>query len=130
MIAAAFLVAIQAASAAPLPPADWHALPPLRYLRTAEPGPDLSAFVRAEVRSGRCARAVATPGGWMLTVELAVLATPQALVRRVVPRAIDCPAVEQYAAGLVSSRVRGNLDVSGAQQDGWYRTALTFSWPA
>ena len=130
MIAGLLLLAAQATPAAPLPPADWRALPPLRYLRPTESGSDLSAFVRAEVRAGRCARALASPGGWSLTVELAVLATPQALVRRVVPRAIGCPAVEQYAAGLVSSRVRGNLDVSDASQDGWYRTALTFTWPA
>ena len=129
MILAALLALAQASPVVPLPPTDWSSLPPLRYVRPAPPDADLSAFVRSEVAAGHCPRAVAAPGGWTLTVEIAVQTNAQDQVRRVVPRAMDCPAVEQYAAGIVSSMARGNI-YTGDAQDGWYRTSLTFTWRA
>jgi hypothetical protein len=48
-------------------------------------------------------------------------------VRTVVPRAIQCATVEQYAAGLAAGFARGNLlPRNGTEQ--WYKTSLTFSW--
>ena len=128
MMLAALFIALQGAPAAPLPPVDWSNLPTLRYARPVDQTANLSAFVRAEVKAGHCPRATANPDGWTLTVDMAVLATPQQTVRRIVPRAIDCAAVEQYAAGIVSSLVRGNIDTTGTTVDGWYRTSLTFTW--
>ena len=46
-------------------------------------------------------------------------------IRAVVPRAIECPTVEQFVAGLVISSARNNLRQPSA---GWYRTALSFAW--
>ncbi len=46
-------------------------------------------------------------------------------VRAVVPRAIDCPTVEQFAAGLVTSMSRANLREA---PEGWYRATLSFIW--
>ncbi|MEG3165072.1 hypothetical protein U1701_10735 [Sphingomonas sp. PB2P19] len=141
MIAALFLLAqlappvavpTQSTSAAQIAPQDWSTLPILRLRRPASSSDlsarDLSAFVRAEVAAGRCAAATSSIQGWSLTIDLAVLATPAGRVRRVTPRAIHCPTVEQYAAGLVLGSARDNVDVRGALTDTWYRTNMTFAW--
>lgn len=121
---------IAGASSLPMPPQDWSVLRPLPLNRDADGGANLSSFVRAEVKAGRCLAATAAPEGWTLKVDVAVLVGPAAQPRRVVPRAITCPAVEQYAAGLVSSMARGNIAAAAIEPDTWYRTSLTFSWPA
>lgn len=114
---------------APLaPPQDWSTLPILRVRRAATDLPDLSTFVRAEVDAGRCAAATVSPQGTVLKLDLAVLATPEGQVRRITPRAINCPTVEQYAAGLVLGSTRDNVDVRGGLADTWYRTTMTFAW--
>lgn len=117
------------ASPLPMPPQDWSALRPLPLTREPDEGANLSSFVRAEVKAGRCAAATAVTQGWVLKIDLAVLIGPGAQPRRVVPRAIACPSVEQYAAGLISSMARGNISPA-TDTDVWYRTSLTFSWPA
>ena len=122
-----FALLSQAMVPGPLPPQDWTTLRPLPYSRDTEDGGDLADFVRAEVRSGRCNAALQGSSGWSLRVDVAVLVTSGHL-RRVVPRAIQCPAVEQYAAGLVSSMARGNIAATTIGADGWYKTSLTFTW--
>ena len=120
---------LQVALPAPsLPPPDWSLLPTLRYVRSPAESPALADFVRAEVRGGRCAAQRPTETGWAITVDIALLVSPAGAIRRSVPRAIDCPSVEQYAAGLVSSRARGNVATDTIATDTWYRTALTFAW--
>ena len=51
-------------------------------------------------------------------------------MRRVTPRAIDCPTVEQFAAGLLLGAARNNVDLRGAATDSWYRTTMVFAWKA
>lgn len=109
-------------------PSDWTTLPPLEYVRPAPDDPALATFVRAEVQAGHCAAARPAPGGWTLNVDVAVFVQSSGMVRRTVPRAIACPSVEQYAAGLVFSRARGNVVTDTSARDGWYRTTLTFAW--
>lgn len=116
------------ATSAPLPPQDWTALPILRVRRASVDTPDVSAFVRGEVAAGRCASAVRMPQGWSLKIDLALLATPEGHVRRITPRAIACPTVEQYAAGVLLGSARDNVDPRGATTETWYRTSLTFAW--
>ncbi len=115
--------------ASTLPPQDWSTLPVLRIRGQATTLANTSAYVHDEVVAGRCAHAVRTTQGWALTVDLAVLITPDGRVRRVTPRAIDCPTVEQYAAGVILG-ARDSIDVVDADTDTWYRTSLTFAWGA
>ncbi|WP_235199753.1 hypothetical protein [Sphingomonas sp. RIT328] len=117
-------------SAPPMPPQDWSQLRPLPYSRDPDDGGTLSSFVRAEVKAGRCNAATLSAQGYVLKVDLAVLVGPGGTPKRVVPRAIACPSVEQYAAGLVSSMARGNVTPGDTDADSWYRTSLTFTWPA
>lgn len=126
-----WFMAAQLAGASPLamPPQDWGALRTLPSMRDADDGPGLSSFVWSEVQSGRCAAATPAAGGWTLRVDLAVLFSTAGQPRRIVPRAIGCPSVEQYAAGLVSSMVRGNVPPGAIEPGSWYRTSLTFAWP-
>ncbi len=112
------------------PPQDWSTLPPLRMRKSATALANTSAYVHGEVAAGRCAHVVRTAQGWTLTIELAVLSTPQGRIRRVTPRAIDCPTVEQYAAGVILGSARDSLDLSDAETDAWYRTSMTFAWGA
>lgn len=119
----------------PAPPRDWSGLPELRVRSapsegTNVPASDISAFVRTEVTSGRCAAATRLSEKWALKVDLVVLATPKGQVRRISPRAIDCPTVEQYAAGLLLGTARGKVDARGADSDTWYKTSITFAWNA
>ncbi|MEE2916574.1 MAG: hypothetical protein VYB32_05825, partial [Pseudomonadota bacterium] len=82
------LLAQAAMVAAINPPGDWSGLAPLPIQRPAAPARALSQFVRDEVAAGRCAAAVATPRGYALSVDLAVLVGAGGQVRRIVPRAI------------------------------------------
>lgn len=125
-----WLLAAQLAGASPMPmpPQDWSALRPLPKTRDADDGAGVSAFVRSEVQAGRCHAATTTPAGSTLKVDLAVLLAAPGQPRRIVPRAIGCPAVEQYAAGLVSSMVRSTSPAAPVDAGSWYRTSLTFSW--
>ena len=125
----ALLLVLQAVTSAPaVLPTDWAALPPLQYFRPTPDDPALANFVRGEVQAKRCAAARPAPGGWALTVDVAVLVQASGMVSRTVPRAINCPSVEQYAAGLVFSRARGNVAPDAGARDGWYRTTLSFAW--
>lgn len=113
-----------ASPAPPALPADWSALPRLGTLpRTADA---LSDYVRDEVRAGRCAAAVDTPAGQQVSVELVVLVSGEGAVRRILPRAIGCATVEQYATGLASRLIRRTLAAPGS--DTWYRATLDFAW--
>jgi hypothetical protein len=96
--------------------------------RSATTQANTSTYVHGEVLAGRCDKAVRTESGWTLTLDLAVLATPQGRLRRVTPRAIDCPTVEQYAAGVLVGTPRDSLDLGDPQGDTWYRTSMTFAW--
>ena len=113
-----------------LPPQDWSNLPILRVRQPTTMLANTSAYVHGEVLAGRCTKAVRTVQGWTLTVDLAVLTTPEGRVRRVTPRAIDCPTVEQYAAGVILGLARDSIYASDAKSVVWYRTSLTFAWGA
>lgn len=120
------LLLAQALAAPPAVPVDVRVLPTLALVQPGQLSPSASDFVRDEVRAGRCAAAVATPRGQMLTVDLAVLVVEGGQVRRLLPRAIGCSTVEQYASGLVSRLIRENMPASRAA--GWYRTSVAFHW--
>ena len=124
------LAALLGATVPDRPPPDWSTLPPLALRHAADPAAAPFAFVRDEVVQGRCAAALHDRAGWTLAVDVAVLATADGIVRRVVPRAIGCPTVEQYAAGLVWSGARDHIDPLPGGGDRWYRTRLTFAWPS
>lgn len=111
------LLAAQGVAAAPAPPADWSALPPLRYRHTPELPPAADAFAQGEVAAGRCT----APHGRPLHVEIAVLVGPGG-AERVVPRAIGCATVEQFASGLVTRFTRDNVDPEDAP--GWRVTSV------
>lgn len=115
--------AISTAPAMAPPPQDWTRLPPLVLLRPVAQTPEASAFVSGEIRAGRCAHE-----GFGMTIDMAVFVAPGGQVRRIVPRAINCPTVEQYASGILLSMARGNVDTPTASGEGWYRTSITFTW--
>ena len=116
------ILAQTAASALPAPPTDWSVLPELTASRNWSSDPRLSDFVRDEVAAGRCA--VANAG--RLDVDLAIFVNAAGRVRRIVPRAIGCPTVEQYASGLASQMLR--RAVATPETGGWYRTTIRFAW--
>jgi len=123
----AFLLMMQAAATA-LPPSDWAALPPLRLAAAPDYSGVMTRFVRDEVAAGRCA--VAPAGGKaVVRLDLAVLvANGSNQLLRVVPRAINCPTVEQFAAGVVEKAARGNIVGPPPAGDAWFRTTITLSW--
>lgn len=124
MIAAiALAVAVQATP----PRIDWPSLAPLPYRAEPQITPDMLAFVASEVTTRRCPLAIGP--GLALTVDVAVLVDAQDNIRTTVPRAIQCPTVEQYAAAMVAGAARGNLLPRRASADQWYRTTVTFAWP-
>lgn len=108
-------------------PNDWSALAPLPYVKAPEIAPTLSNFVAAEIAAGRCAVPKPTDGHYVVQVDVATLVTPEGTIRRTTPRAIDCPTVEQYSAGLVESFARANLR-TGSGGDQWYRATIVFDW--
>lgn len=102
------------------PPADWSMVPPLPWRVEPQTSPELSAFVRRTIAVERC-----PIDDTRVTVPVAVFLRPDGLPRAVVPWAINCSAVEQFAAGLVSTLVRNNVRMPAS---GWYRTTITFDW--
>ncbi|WP_230771396.1 hypothetical protein [Sphingomonas sp. Leaf4] len=142
MIALALFALAQPGSAVPPAPAapvetpvvprtiDWAALPPLPYRHVPRPTPRMTRFVATELRRTACPMPVAVGGRVQVQVDVAVLIGVDGLVRATIPRAIDCPTVEQYAAGLVVSFARGNLVPRLVSEGAWYRASLAFDWAA
>lgn len=124
MIAA---LALLVAGANPTTPVDWAKLPQLPYRAAPQVSAPMNAFVQHEIAVGRCAAAAPARTDNQLQIDLAVLVDATGLVRTAVPRAIQCPTVEQYAAGLVTSFARNNLLETAAGAEQWYRTSLSFA---
>ncbi len=103
---------------------DWNALPPVPFRAPPIVTPDMASFVGREVRLRNCP--VATPGP--LQVDVAVMVGEGGDIRTVVPRAIQCPSVEQYAAALVAGFARNNLLPRPGASEQWYRATLSFDW--
>jgi hypothetical protein len=124
----ALFLALQAAVLLPAPPTDWSALPPLRLSTTPDYAALMTQFVRAEVAAGRCAAPPAVAGKVSIKVDMVVLISRSGETLRIVPKAINCPTVEQFAAGVVQKAARGNIAGAPPSTDGWYRTGMTLSW--
>ena len=101
---------------------DWDGLPPLPYRAPPLVTAEMHAFVGREVRARKCPRR-----GREMRVDIAVLIDEAGGIRTTVPRAINCPSVEQYAAALVAGFARGNLLPRMASGEQWYRTSLSFT---
>ncbi|MCD2322490.1 hypothetical protein LQ953_00495 [Sphingomonas sp. IC-56] len=104
----------------------WDTLPALPYRAAPQITPDMSSFVQREAVSRKCPR----PQASAITVEVAVLVDQRGGIRTTVPRAIGCPTVEQYAAALIAGFALNNLLPRTGTGEQWYRTAVTFTWPA
>jgi len=124
MIALALL--LQATTDAPPPPSDWATLAPMPYVAAPAVTAPLVKFVADEVAAGRCAVPKPADGHYVVKVDVAALIDEDGTLRRAVPRAIDCPTVEQYSAGLVTSFARANLN--GGPAPMWYRATLVYDW--
>ena len=126
-----FLFVVQATAQlmGPPLPADWQALAPLPYIAVPQVTPAMIQFVAGEVATGRCNTPRAGDGHYYMRVDVAALVSGDGVVRKVLPRAIDCPTVEQYSAGLVIGFARDNLRMHGeSAADQWYRTTLSYDW--
>ena len=121
-------LALQVAASAPAPPADWSKLPSLRLSTTPDYGALMTKFVRDEVAAGRCAAPPPMAGKVSLTIDMAVLVSPKGEAVSIVPKAIGCPTVEQFAAGVVQKAVRGNFAGAPPASASWYRTGMTLTW--
>ncbi|WP_236697437.1 hypothetical protein [Sphingomonas sp. Leaf357] len=109
-------------------PADWSGLAPMPYVKPPEVAKSLSNFVAAEIAAGRCPIVRPADGHYVVKVDIATLVGTDGTVRRTVPRAIQCPTVEQYSAGLILSFARANLRHGTAAGDQWYRATIVFDW--
>jgi len=120
-----------APTASPPPPAsaDWAALDPIPYRQPPHISQAMDAFVANEIGSGRCKIARPADGHYVVTLDVIVQVTGDGVIHRAVPRAIDCPTVEQYGVGLITGFARANIQ-PGAAPDHWYRTTMVFDWQA
>lgn len=131
-IALAFALTVTPAMAQTLPPVtpqrtiDWNALPPLPLNQPPRIVPAMSQFVAREIRLRQCPPPTRSGSGWRLALDLAVLIDEAGTIRTVIPRAINCPTVEQYGVGLVSSFARNNLAARAEGSSQWYRLTLEF----
>lgn len=119
----ALLAAVQAVPTTeppPVVPTNLRALPPLPWRTPPQITPALTSLIADEIKAGGCA----TPPP-VLDLEFAVVVRADGVIKSVVPRAINCAAVEQFGAGLVTSFARNNLRTVAP---GWYRATLTFTW--
>lgn len=117
------------AAAMTAPPGDWTALPPLRLIQTPDYAAVMTRFVQDEVAAGRCAAPPPVDGKTGLRLDVIVLvagASNQAI--RVIPRAINCPTVEQFAAGVVQKAARDNIAGPPPGSDSWFHASMTLTW--
>ena len=110
-------------------PIDWEALDALPYRTQPEVTPQMVRFVQGEMAQGRCTPPAPIAGKRRVHADVAVLIGSGASVRATIPRAINCPTVEQYAAGLVLGFARDNLNTRFAVEGTWYRVSMTFDLP-
>jgi hypothetical protein len=122
MLALALSAALQAATV------DWPALPAVPWRAPPLVTQEMHDFAEREARERRCPLPATAGANQMLVAEVAVLVDAEGNVRNAVPRAIGCPTVEQYAAGLVQGFARNNLLPRVGTGEQWYKTSLTFSW--
>lgn len=122
-------IQVTAQLAQPAVPTDWSTLAPLPYASAPQMTPPLTRFVADEIAAGRCAVPKPADGHYVIKVDVAALVGADGVIRRTVPRAIDCATVEQYSAGLVIRFARANLQVrGGGAADQWYRTTIVYDW--
>jgi len=107
---------------------DWPALSPLPYRAPPLVTEEMHDFARREAIDRKCPLPASMGENQVLVAEVAVLVDAAGNVRGAVPRAISCPTVEQYAAGLVAGFARGNLLPRVGTGEIWYKTSVTFSW--
>src|SRR3546814_21161592 len=99
---------------------------PLTYLEPPTLTPPMRRFVDGEVRSGRCRPPRDAAGRYTITLDVAVLVDGDGRILRTLPRAIDCPTVEQFGAGLALSFARENLLPRARHDDRWFRATFVF----
>jgi hypothetical protein len=121
-------LALALALAAQAVTVDWPALSPLPYRAPPLITQEMHDFARREAIERKCPVPAAQGENQVLVAEVAVLVDAAGNIRNAVPRAIDCPTVEQYAAGLVAGFARNNLLPRVGTGEIWYKTSLTFSW--
>ena len=107
------------------PPLDWTALPLFPLPRAAVMNDAM--FVRRELAERCQLPAVAAERG-EFTVPVAILVAEASRVRRITPRAVGCPTVEQYTVGYVQSLTRSGPSPGSVLAPGWYRATVTFRW--
>ena len=106
----------------------WDSLPTLPYREAPSMTPAMHDWARRQVRARKCRARRLVDGRPAVRVEVAVLVDEDG-VRTTVPRAIGCPSIEQYAAGLVAGFSRNNLTQrTAAPGNVWYRATVTFAW--
>jgi len=106
----------------------WESLPNLPYRDAPSMTPAMHDWARGQVRARKCRARRLVDGRPAVRVEVAVLVDEDG-VRTTVPRAIGCPTIEQYAAGLVAGFSRNNLNQrTGTPGPAWYRATVTFAW--
>lgn len=101
---------------------DWDALPPLPFNMPPKISTSMQSFVAREAHAAKCSVDMTT-----LKLDVAVLLDEQGHIRATVPRAIQCPNIEQYAAALVVSFADGNLLPRMTSTEQWYRANLDFT---
>ncbi|WP_294018867.1 hypothetical protein [Sphingomonas sp.] len=106
----------------------WESLPTLPYRQAPSMTPAMHEWARRQVSARKCRARRLVDGRPAVRVEVAVL-VDEFGVRTTIPRAIGCPTIEQYAAGLVAGFSRNNLTQrTGAAGNVWYRATVTFAW--
>jgi len=105
---------------------DWDGLAPLPYRAPPIVTSEMQNFVQREVIERKCP--VSPAGAQTVTVDVAILVDANDGIRVTVPRAMQCPTVEQYAAALVAGFARNNLLPRTTPNEQWYKTSLTFTW--
>jgi hypothetical protein len=110
-------------------PTDWSVLPPLRLTTPPDYPAIMTKFVHDEVVAGRCVAPAPVDGKTSIKVDMIVLvSSANGEATRIVPRAINCPTVEQFAAGVVQKAARGNIAGPPPSADSWYRVGMTLTW--
>ncbi len=129
MFGVVLALALQLVTPGPGATIDWSSLPLLPYRERPDLPPSVHDYVARQVALRQCPTLRTTDGRHAVQADVAVLVGEDGMIRVTIPRAIDCPTVEQFAAGFVESSARNNLRRGSLQSGGgWYRATLVFTW--
>jgi len=125
---ALFLASVPAAAATvEVADGNWSYLPQLEKRGNFHLSPEAITTIHAMAMTGECNLPGKNGNELDLTVPFAVHFNPDGSLNRIVMKRLGCPKVEGVLGGVLIDMIQsGEYRATGANQDGWYQSDVSF----